>query len=99
MDLAFILWTPNTHNDMNVLLRSSLFARRVAEDAPPCNYVLNDCQCTMSYYLADDICPPWVTFVKTILRPEGNKRSHFTMRQELTKFTSSLYLKASKLDQ
>jgi hypothetical protein len=68
-----------------VLSRSPLFARLVAREALPCNYVVNGRQYTMVYYLADVIYPPWATFVKTIPRPQSNKRSHFAMMQDSTR--------------
>lgn len=36
----------------------------------------------MGYYLADEIYPLQATFVKTIHRPKGNKKSHFATMQE-----------------
>jgi hypothetical protein len=39
----------------------------------------------MDYYLVDGIYPPWVTFVNTISRPEGHKRSHFSTMQDSTR--------------
>ena len=39
-------------------------------------------QLQMGYYLADGIYPPWVTLVKIIPRPKGNKNIHFAQCQE-----------------
>ena len=36
----------------------------------------------MAYYLADGIYPSWATFVKTIGKPQGNKRKYFAKAQE-----------------
>jgi hypothetical protein len=40
---------------------------------------------TTYYYLVDGIYPPWATFVSTISNLVGQKKSHFTERQEATK--------------
>lgn len=37
---------------------------------------------TWDTILADGIYPQWVTFVKTISEPHGNKQSHFATMQE-----------------
>ena len=42
----------------------------------------NRTQYNMGYYLADDIYPDFVTFVKTISMPQGEKRKLFAQRQE-----------------
>jgi hypothetical protein len=36
----------------------------------------------MGYYLTDEIYPSWVTFVKTIPEPQGNKKKYFAKAQE-----------------
>jgi hypothetical protein len=35
----------------------------------------------MSYYLADDIYPPWVTLISGYSSPQTNKQRHFTKEQ------------------
>ncbi|CAN6204894.1 unnamed protein product [Urochloa humidicola] len=73
---------PGSHNDINVLQRSPLFRRLAAGDTPPVQFEINGHQYTMPYYLADGIYPSWSTFVKTISKPQTNKRAHFAKAQE-----------------
>jgi hypothetical protein len=73
---------PGSHNDINVLDRSSVFTNLAAGRAPPVNYSVNGHNYTMGYYLADGIYPSWATFVKTIHAPQGNKRKNFAATQE-----------------
>ena len=73
---------PGSHNDINVLHRSSLFARLAEGQAPEVNYTINNNEYTMGYYLADGIYPSWATFVKTISEPQGNKKKYFATAQE-----------------
>ncbi|KAF8396178.1 hypothetical protein HHK36_017791 [Tetracentron sinense] len=47
-----------SHNDINVLERSSLFTYLIQGEAPPVNYLINGHDYTMGSYLADDIYPP-----------------------------------------
>ena len=73
---------PGSHNDINVLHRSPLFAKLAEGAAPQVNYSINGHDYTMGYYLADGIYPSWATFVKTIQQPQGNKRKYFAKAQE-----------------
>ena len=73
---------PGSHNDINVLQRSTLFARLAEGQAPEVNYTINGHDYTMCYYLAYGIYPSWATFVKTIPEPQGNKKKYFALAQE-----------------
>jgi hypothetical protein len=71
-----------SHNDINVLHRSSLFANLAEGTAPEVNYTINGHDYTMGYYLADGIYPLWATLVKSISLPMGNKKKYFAKAQE-----------------
>ena len=73
---------PGSHNDINVLERSSVFALLSEGRAPLANFSVNGNDYTMGYYLADGIYPKWATFIKTIPSPKGNKQIHFAKSQE-----------------
>jgi len=73
---------PGSHNDIDVLHRSPLFAKLAEGQAPKVDYSINGHDYTMGYYLADGIYPSWATFVKTIPHPQGNKRKYFARAQE-----------------
>jgi len=73
---------PGSHNDINVLHRSPLFANLAEGRAPDVNYTINGHDYTMGYYLADGIYPSWATLVKSISLPMGNKNKYFAKAQE-----------------
>ncbi|XP_042962592.1 uncharacterized protein LOC122296860 [Carya illinoinensis] len=73
---------PESHNDINVLDRFSVFAALAKGRAPPCSYTINGHKYTMGYYLADGIYPSWVTLVKTIPTPHRKKKQHFATYHE-----------------
>ena len=50
--------------------------------APEVQYNVNGNDYNMGYYLRDGIYPEWATFVKTIPRPQGDKRRLFSKYQE-----------------
>ena len=72
-------------NDINVLDKSPIFTLLANGHAPLVNYIINGHEYRMRYYLADGIYPNWLTFVKTILSPQGLKKKHFAKAQELAR--------------
>lgn len=75
---------PGSHNDINILQRSPLFAALADGKAPVANFTVNGKQYNMGYYLADGIYPQWATLVQTISQPQGPKKK---VRGELVAFS------------
>jgi hypothetical protein len=71
-----------SHNDINVLQHSVVFARLVDGDAPVYNYEINGHPYNKCYYLANGIHPDWSTFVKTIREPAEEKNRSLAKRHE-----------------
>nr|XP_017217028.1 PREDICTED: putative nuclease HARBI1 [Daucus carota subsp. sativus] len=71
-----------SNNDINVLDRSPIFDEVLEGRAPEVNYNVNGNDYNMGYYLTDGIYPECATFVKTIPRPQGDKRRLFSKYQE-----------------
>ena len=69
-------------SDIKVLQQSHLFTQLASGKAPAWNYMVNDHDYTMGYYLADGVYPSWSIFVKTIIHPKSKKHNFFAEAQE-----------------
>ncbi|XP_073367731.1 uncharacterized protein [Aegilops tauschii subsp. strangulata] len=71
-----------SHNDINVLQRSPVFARLAEGNNSPVNVTVNAHNYDKEYYLGDGIYSQWTTIVKTIPNPIREKRKRFAQEQE-----------------
>ena len=62
-----------------MLKRSHIFNDLTEGRVVAVHYSINGHDYTMRYYLADDIYPKWVIFVKTIPSLQGQKRKLFAI--------------------
>ncbi|XP_040364528.1 uncharacterized protein LOC112171617 [Rosa chinensis] len=69
-------------NDLNVLAKSLLFDELTADRAPLIQFQVNNRFHSLEYYLANEIYPRWVTFLKTIRNPTRPKEIEFAKAQE-----------------
>ncbi|XP_074378147.1 uncharacterized protein LOC141719667 [Apium graveolens] len=71
-----------SNNDINVLDLSPVFDDVLQGRASEVNFTINGNNYNMGYYLIDGIYPEWSIFVKTIPRPQSEKRRLFSKYQE-----------------
>ena len=71
-----------SNNDINMLEQFHIFSKLAQGHALSVNYLINDNDYTMGYYLANGIYPKQSTSVKTILPPPGQKRKLFAKSQK-----------------
>eukprot|EP00918_Siedleckia_nematoides_P027264 GHVU01058723.1.p1 GENE.GHVU01058723.1~~GHVU01058723.1.p1 ORF type:complete len:253 (+),score=24.00 GHVU01058723.1:687-1445(+) len=76
---------PGSNNDLNVMGRSPLLQTMFQGSMPSVHYTVNGRNYSCPYLLVDGIYPPWTIFQKSISDPEGEKRKHYTTRQEATR--------------
>jgi hypothetical protein len=71
-----------SHNDINMLDCSPIFAKLVEGHAPPVDFEINGHHHNKGYYLEHIIYPRWSTFVKTISIPLLPKHANYPTQQE-----------------
>jgi hypothetical protein len=70
-----------THNDINVLQHSPVFAKITKGQTHAVNFEVNVHAYNKRYYLADGIYPKHATFFKTILAPASKMDAYFATCQ------------------
>ena len=87
-----------SHNDINVLQHSPVFARLAKGNSPPVNFTVNGHNYDKEYYLGDYIYPQWTIIVKTILNPVEEKRKDLPKSKKVLGRMSSMSLVFGNLD-
>jgi hypothetical protein len=82
MDMSCFFGIAGSHNNINMLQRSSVFARHAEGNAPSMSYEVMGHPYTKGYYLADDIYLVRPIFVKTHRDPRKYKYNRFAKEQE-----------------
>jgi hypothetical protein len=62
-----------------------VFSPYLRQQTPNVSSTVNSNTYDMGYFLADDIYPEWLAFVKTVRNPIDQKKSYFTRAQEATR--------------
>ena len=73
---------PGCINDINVLHRSLVFDELYQYCAPKYEYVVNDHEYRIEYFLSDDTYPKWTQLVRSIPLPQGPKTKLFAQCQD-----------------
>ena len=79
--MIFGFGKPGSHNTINVLRRSPMFARLTEQML----LLATIPSMGMNTNLVGGIYAPWATFSKTISDPVGQKKSHFSQRYEASR--------------
>ena len=75
----------DSNDDIIVLNASNVFNEVLLGRVSAMQYIVNEIQYDMGYYLVDKIYPDFTTFVKTISMSQGEKGKLFAQRQESTR--------------
>ena len=81
--MSCLLHLPGSLNDINILNRTSVFEELYEDRPPKCEYLVNDHDYKIGYFLLDRIYSNWATFVTNISFLQGPKAKPFAERQQL----------------
>jgi hypothetical protein len=72
-----------SHNDINVLHRSSVLSRLVESNAHVVSYEINENAYNKSYYIVDGIYPDWIILVNIVCNLTIEKIKRFAQTRGL----------------